>query len=280
MTATGNRQPATDGGFGAVAVEIADHVGTITLNRPDKMNALTVEMVDELREALIMLSGSEQVRCIVLTGAGRAFCAGADVGLLKTLREKGDAVTGRRLVDGSRGIHAAIRSAPQPVLCALNGVAAGGGANLVLGCDLRIAADTASIGQVFARLGLHPDWGGTYFLPRMIGPSRAMELFLSAELVKADKLLSWGLVNRVVPAAELPAAARAWALEIAAAPPLAVRAMKQNVYRGLDAPLDEMLDRELATQLALFRSDDFREGLEAFFAKRQPSFTGRQEKQQ
>ena len=275
MTATGSRQPATDGGYATVAVAIEDHVATVTLNRPDKMNALTVEMVDELREALVMLGKSDQVRCIVLTGSGRAFCAGADVGLLKSLRDANDAATGRRLVDGSRAIHAAIRSAPQPVLCALNGVAAGGGANLALGCDLRIAADTASIGQVFAKLGLHPDWGGSSFLPRMLGTAKAMELFLSAELVKADKLLALGLVNRVVPAAELAAAARSWAGEIAAAPPLAVRAMKESVYQGVDAPLNAMLDRELETQLAMFRSDDFREGLEAFFAKRQPRFTGR-----
>lgn len=269
---TGNRQSAVGN---AVLVDTSDHVGTITLNRPDKMNALTVAMMGELMEALSAMSANADVRCIILTGAGRAFCAGADVGLLQSLRESGDEDTGRRLVDSARAFHAVIRAAPQPVIGALNGVAAGGGANIALGCDLRIAADTASIGQVFAKLGLHPDYGGSYFVTRMLGTARAMELFLSAEMVNADRLLQLGLVNRVVPSQQLADAARRWGAQIAAAPPLAVRLMKQNVYRATDASLDEMLDHELEAQLALFRSDDFREGLEAFFAKRQPRFTGR-----
>lgn len=257
-----------------VLTSVEGHVGTVTLNRPERMNALTLQMVEELEGALAQLAASE-VRCIILTGAGKAFCAGADLGLLRALREASDEATGRRIVDGARRIHRLMREAPQPVLCALNGVAAGGGANLALGADLRLAADTASIGQVFAKLGLHPDWGGTYFVTRLLGPARAMELFLSAELVGADRLASWGLVNRVVPAGELMDAARRWAGQIAAAPPLAVRRMKQNVYHAAGASLDEMLDRELEAQIALFRSDDFREGLEAFQAKRQPRFTGR-----
>jgi len=263
----------------SVLVAIRDGVGTITLNRPDKMNALTVAMMAELLETLRSTAANDQVRCIVLTGAGKAFCAGADVGLLKSLRESGDQDTGRMLVDSARAFHAALREAPQPVICALNGVAAGGGANIALGCDLRIASDTASIGQVFAKLGLHPDYGGTFFLTRLLGPARAMELFLSAELVGADRLERWGLVNRVVKPEQLADAAHRWAQVIAAGPPLAIRRMKQNVYRAMDAGLDEMLDHELEAQLALFRSDDFREGLEAFFAKRHPRFTGQETSQ-
>lgn len=262
------------GAFSTVAVAMDGRVGTITLNRPDKLNAFTVEMVDECAEALAMLAGSGHIRCIVLTGAGRAFCAGADTGALQAILEARDEAAGRRLVDGARRIHALIRAAPQPVIASLNGVAAGGGANLALGCDLRIASDGAKIGQVFSRLGLVPDWGGTFFLPRLVGAARALELFLSAELVDAPRLLELGLVNRVVPAHALAEATAAWARQIAAAPPAAVSLIKQAVYQSERATLPEMLDWELGAQLACFRSADFREGLAAFFAKRDPHFTG------
>ena len=258
-----------------VAVNIDGAVGTITLDRPDKLNAFTIEMVEELQEALRALSASATVRVIVLTGAGRAFCAGADVGLLKRLIETGDEPSGRRLVDGMRGVSAILRGAPQPVLASLNGVAAGGGANLALGCDLRIAADTAQIGQVFMKIGLHPDWGGTFFLPRLVGPAKALELLLGAELVDAETCARLGLVNRVVPAAQLAEATRDWALRIAAAPPLAVRRAKAAVYRSERATLEAMLDYELEAQLACFRSADGKEGIAAFFEQRSPRFTGR-----
>jgi len=258
-----------------VAVSLEGPVGTVALNRPDKLNAFTIEMVEELQAALRTLAGTAAVRVIVLTGAGRAFCAGADVGLLQHLIETGDEAAGRRLVDGMRGVAAILRAAPQPVLASLNGVAAGGGANLALGCDLRIAADTAQIGQVFMKIGLHPDWGGTFFLPRLVGPSKALELLLGAELVGAAECARLGLVNRVVPAAELPAATRQWAEAIAAAPPLAVRRAKAAIYRSGRATLEEMLDVELEAQLECFRSEDGKEGIAAFFARRPPRFTGR-----
>ncbi len=265
----------SSGGFDAVQVAVEGAVGTVTLNRPEKLNALTVEMTGELREALAMLAGSDRVRCIVLTGAGRAFCAGADLGVLDELRKRQDRDTGAKLVDGCRAIYRLIREAPQPVLAVLNGVAAGGGANLALACDLRLAADTAAIGQVFAKLGLHPDWGATYFLPRLVGPALALELFLSAELVEAGRLLALGLVNRVVPAERLASEAREWAAQIAASPPLAVRRAKQAVYKSERATLEEMLTYELDAQLACFASQDFTEGLAAFRGKREPHFTGR-----
>jgi 2-(1,2-epoxy-1,2-dihydrophenyl)acetyl-CoA isomerase len=260
--------------YDTLLVGIEDRVGTITLNRPDRLNALTVEMVAELREALVMLSGSGEVRCLVLTGAGRAFCAGADLGVLKDLAARRDADMGRRLVDGARGVYRAMLEAPQPVLCALNGPAAGGGANLALACDLRLASDAASLGQVFGRLGLHPDWGGSYFLPRLVGTAKALELFLDAEMVDARRCLELGLVNRVVPAAALAAETRRWAGRIAAAPPEAVRRVKRSVNASGASSLEEMLDRELEAQLACFATDDFAEGLAAFLEKREPHFTG------
>jgi len=259
----------------AILVGITGHVATVTLNRPDKLNAFTVAMVGELEQAFERLGEDENVRCIVLTGAGKAFCAGADLAALQDILDRRDREEGARLVDGARAIYRAMHRAPQPVLCALNGAAAGGGANLALACDLRIAADTARLGQVFAKIGLHPDWGGTYFLPRLIGPARAMELFLSAEMVEAPRLLELGIVNRVVPAAELPAAAQAWATEVAAAPPQAVRRLKLAIHRSNRASLDAMLDFELEAQLECFMTADFTEGLAAFRAKRAPQFTGR-----
>lgn len=264
-----------DGLEQTVLVDVSDAVGTVTLNRPDKMNALTAPMCGALELAIATLAKNADVRCIVLTGAGKAFCAGADLGVLEDLRARQDRAMGAMLVDGCRAIYRAMLAAPQPVLCALNGVAAGGGANLALACDLRIAGDTARIGQVFAKIGLHPDWGGTYFLPRLVGPARAMELFLSAEMVDAARMLELGIVNRVVSAPQLLAQARAWADQIAAAPPLAVRRMKQAVIRSEGATLDEMLTYELDAQLACFESQDFTEGLAAFKAKRAPHFTGR-----
>jgi 2-(1,2-epoxy-1,2-dihydrophenyl)acetyl-CoA isomerase len=258
-----------------VLTAVEGQVGTVTLSRPDKLNALTVEMVTELREALATLAGNESVRCIVLTGAGRAFCAGADIGLLTDLHDQQDAEMGGRLVDGCRAVYRLMREAPQPVLCAMNGAAAGGGANLALACDLRIAADSARIGQVFAKLGLHPDWGGSYFLPRLVGPAKAMELFLSAEMVDAGRMLAMGLVNRVVPADSLAREAAAWAAQIAAAPPRAVRLVKQAVQMSAAASLEQLLDHELKAQLECFASADFSEGLAAFLGKREPHFTGR-----
>ncbi len=263
-----------------VKVQIEGAVATISLNRPDKLNAFTVEMVGELVGALEAVATAEEIRAIVLTGAGKAFCAGADVGLLQEILQQQDQKRGEALVDGARDILHAIRAAPQPVIGALNGVAAGGGANLALACDLRIAADTARIGQVFSKIGLHPDWGGTFFLPRMVGTARALELFLSGELVPADRLLALGLVNRVVPAADLMSAAHAWARDIAAGPPVAVRLVKQSLYHDAhaaftDEALDAALDVELEAQLECFRTMDAVEGLTAFYAKRDPRFTGR-----
>ncbi len=265
----------SDGAYTLIEVGVEGAVGTVTLNRPAKLNALTIEMVGELAESVRMLSASDAIRAIVVTGAGSAFCSGADVNLLRKLMEERDEATGRRLVDSLRAVAHAIREAPQPVIAAVNGVAAGGGANLALACDLRIAAETARIGQVFTKIGLHPDFGGTYYLPRLVGTSRALALFLDAELIGAAEAERLGIFDRVVAADHLPGEAAAWARRLAAAPPLAVRRVKAAVYRSERATLDEMLDYELNAQLACFRSADGAEGIAAFFEKRPPHFTGR-----
>ena len=233
-----------------VLVEIADGIGTLTLNRAEKLNAFDAEGCDDLIAALRMLAGSDAVRVIVLTGAGRAFCAGAD---LSVLGEDGPA-----LVAAGKDIALLIRSAPKPVLAAVNGPAAGGGANLALACDYRLASDQASIGQVFHKLGLTLDWGGSYFLPRLVGISKALELTWSARMVPAAEAARLGLFDRVVPHADLAAATRTLAGTWAAMPPLAVRKAKDALYRSERSTLPEMLDLEIVDQTALFQTPEAR----------------------
>ena len=247
--------------YDRVLVEIANGIGTITLNRPEKLNALDRPLCDELREALALLTRSDAVRVVMITGAGRAFCAGADLGVLEA--------DGPALVAAGKDVALAIRAAPQPVLGVVNGPAAGGGANLALACDYRIASDQASIGQVFAKLGLVPDWGGSYFLPRLVGPSRALELVWSARMVPAAEALALGLFDRVVLHVELHAEARRLAERWAEQPAGAVRRAKEALSRSDAGSLSAALDLEIRQQTELFTSPEARERIEgASLAKR------------
>jgi 2-(1,2-epoxy-1,2-dihydrophenyl)acetyl-CoA isomerase len=243
-----------------VLVDVADGIGTVTLNRPEKLNAFDQAMCTELLEAVRMLAASTAVRVIVLTGAGRGFCAGADLDALDA--------EGPALVAAGKAIVLALREAPQPVLAAVNGPAAGGGANLALACDYRLAAADAAIGQVFHRLGLIPDWGGTFFLPRLVGISKALELVWSARMVPAAEAAALGLFDRVVPPAELSAEARRLAAAWAAHPAAAVRRAKQGLYASEQRPLAAMLDWEIAAQHELFATPEVRARLGTSLAKR------------
>ena len=234
-----------------VLVEVAERIGTITLNRPEKLNAFDPDGCQDLLEALRMLAGADAVRVIVVTGAGRAFCAGADLAVLGT--------QGEQLVAAGKDIALTIRSAPKPVLAAVNGPAAGGGANLALACDYRLASDAASIGQVFHKLGLGPDWGGSYFLPRLTSISKALELVWSARMVPAAEAAQLGLVDRVVPHAELAAETRALAERWAAMSPLAVRKAKEALYQSECSTLGAMLDLEIKDQHTLFATPEARQ---------------------
>lgn len=257
-----------------VATSVADGIGTLTLNRPDRLNAVDAEMARELVEAAGRLLTDKLVRVLVITGAGRAFSAGGDVKFL------GGAISESRYSDAMALVRAGgklvrlIRDAPKPVLASLNGVAAGGGANLALACDLRIASDTAGIGQVFHKIGLHPDWGGTYFLPRLVGPARALELIWSAEIISAARCLEMGLVNQVVPAADLAGATAELAARLAALPPIAAGLAKQSVYKGMEMDLATSLSQEEEHQEKCFKSMDAMEGFAAFAGKRPPHFEG------
>lgn len=245
-----------------VLIEIDGGVGTLTLNRPEKLNAFTRSMCDDLLEALRMLGTSEAVRAIIITGAGRAFSAGAD---LYVLAEDGG---GPALVAAGRDVILEIREAPKPVIACVNGPAAGGGANLALACDYRVASDRASIGQVFHRLGLVPDWGGSFFLPRIVGTSKALELVWSARMVEAGEALALGLFDRVVADDALTAAARSLAGQWAVQPPRAVRLAKQAMYRSAASTLAAMLDLEIAQQHELFTTAEARQRIAAALQKR------------
>jgi 2-(1,2-epoxy-1,2-dihydrophenyl)acetyl-CoA isomerase len=257
-----------------ILVSREDGIGTVTINRPEKLNAFCGSMRQDLAAAVRELADDGSVRVLVITGAGRAFCAGADIGYMKDLLEKGDTGNFTTLVEAGRAVVTVIRETPKPVIASVNGAAAGGGANLALACDLRIASDQASIGQTFSRIGLHPDWGATFFLPRLVGPSKAFELFASGEMVNAEQAQRLGLFNRVVPADRLAAETRVLALELAARPPIALALAKKAVYASESHSLSEMLDLELEHQLRCFKSRDAREGFAAFLEKRSPSFQG------
>ena len=258
-----------------IRTEIGDGIGTITLNRPDKLNAFAGTMREEVDVAVKELAADDAVRVLVITGAGRAFCAGADIDYMKELTESGDLAAFSELVDAGRKVVTTIRESDKPVIAAVNGPAAGGGANLALSCDFRIASEKASIGQTFNKIGLHPDWGGTYFLPRLVGVSKALELCMTREMIGAEEAHRLGIFNRVVPHDELAAATREFAAMLAAKPPIALALAKRAMYLSDRADLEAMLALEYQNQLHCFKSEDAAEGLNAFLEKRQPHFEGK-----
>ncbi|HEU4585706.1 MAG TPA: enoyl-CoA hydratase-related protein [Gemmatimonadaceae bacterium] len=255
-----------------ILLKRTEGVGTLTLNRPDKLNAFAGTMRQEVGDALVELEKDPTVRVVVITGAGRGFCAGADVGYMAKLVEERDSIAMAALVEAGRRVVMTIRESAKPVIGSINGVAAGGGANLALACDLRIASDRARLGQTFNRIGLHPDWGGSYFLPRLVGPAKALELFWTAEIIDAEECLRLGLFNRVVPHDRLEEETLAMARMLAAKPALALALAKRAVYQSLSRTLPEMLDYELEAQLRCFESGDAAEGITAFVEKRTPVF--------
>ncbi len=252
-------------------VEIDGPVATLTLDRPEALNALTVPVKVALREALESIAADPAVRSVILTGAGRAFCAGQDL----AEREGPDAapldVEVRERYDP---IIRALRSMGQPVIAAVNGVAAGAGASLAFACDLRIAAESARFVLAFGRIGLVPDSGATWFLPRLVGSARAAELALLGDTLSAEEALRIGLVSRVEPDETLLDEARAMAERLAASAPLALALTKGALDRSWSIDLDEALDAEAGLQGIAGASADHAEGLAAFREKRPPRFTG------
>ena len=257
-----------------ILVSEADSILTIMLNRADKLNAFIGHMRRDLAEALEHAGSDRSVRVVVITGAGRAFCAGGDISFMAELMQRRDAEEFARILGAGRRVITAIRQMTKPVIASINGPASGAGCNLAFACDLRIASNTATFSQSFAKVGLHPDWGGTYFLPRLVTPNKACEMFFLGETIDAAEAARLGIVNQVVAPEELESATLQLAERLRAAPPIAMAAAKHAVYMSEGADLEEMLRYETEAQLRCFESDDGHEGVRAFLEKRDPKFTG------
>lgn len=265
--------------FEEVLYERRGVAGWITLHRPHALNALTPTMVGELAMALDTLERDEEIRVVLLTGAGRAFCVGADLKASKE-RTEGDeagrgAETTARFLESMRNLMDRLEHFPKPVIAAVNGIAAAGGLELMLCCDLVIAAEAAKIGDAHANYGLLPGGGASVRLPRTIGAARAKYLMFTGQLLAAAELVHWGLVNQVVPADQLVPTVTELAGKLSAKSPLVLRRMKQLIDDGLQQPRDVALRNELVMSALHFYAHDRMEGLKAFVEKRQPQFVGR-----
>ncbi len=261
--------------YETILFDAADGIATITLNRPDTYNSLNQQMIRELQDAFKQAARDSAIRAVLLTGAGKGFCSGAD---LLELSGQLDVPITEYLRSGLNTLALQIYSLEKPVVCAINGVAAGAGSSLPLACDLRIASDRASfVFAAFVNIGIVPDSGGTYLLQRLVGVGRAFELALFADAknrLPAQQALEYGIVNRVVPHDDLHTEAQALAARLAKMPTKAIGLTKRAVYKAAERTLAEALDYEAQLQGAAFRTNDFREGVLAFVEKRQPVFKG------
>ena len=267
--------------YESIRFETADGVATITLNRPEKLNAYTVAMGEEAVDAFRRARADEAVRAVILTGAGRAFSAGGDMGMLREKADQGAARPGhahRDIRDTMRAFYTlflSVRELPCPTIAALNGAAVGAGLCVALACDLRLASREAKLGLNFTALGVHPGMGATWTLPRLVGPARAAELLYTSRLVTGEEAAQIGLVNRALPPERVLPAARELAAEIASTAPLASRGVKRALARSPLASLEDQLSFEAAEQALCFETADAREGLAALAERRPPKFEGR-----
>ena len=263
---------------GSVLYHRHDSIVTLTFNRPETLNAMNEPMMGEMERILIELEADAAVRAVILTGAGRAFSSGGDQKRDRSSDGQGeffDGDLGGALIERLNRCILRMQRLEKPIVGSINGVAAGAGLNIALATDLRIAADTARFGEVFARVGLVPDGGGTYFLPRLVGTAKAMEMILLADIIDAQEALRIGLVNRVVPAEQLENETLKLAERLAQGPTVAYGLAKTGLYQGLGMSLEDVLNMEARNQAIAVRTPDREEGVAAFREKRPPRFTGR-----
>jgi 2-(1,2-epoxy-1,2-dihydrophenyl)acetyl-CoA isomerase len=258
----------------SVLLTLNGPVAALTLNRPACLNALDASLQDSLAEKLDAVARNTSVRVVILTGAGRGFCSGGDLKFLAELRKHHHSVAFRDFLAEGHRVVRAIRTLAKPVIASVNGPAFGGGMNLALASDLRIASDRATFSQSFVKIGLHPDMGGTFFLPRIVGTGHAMEMFLLGDTINAEEACRLGLVNFIVEHEKLAEETQSLAKRLAAGPALSLALMKQAMYERLETQLDSMMEHEVEAQMKCFQSTDFDEGLRAFLEKRKPKFGG------
>ena len=253
-----------------------DDVSVITLNRPDALNALSLQLTTDLGSA-IRKAIDDKARAVVLTARGRAFCSGGDLREMKSMWEREGRIEAflEEPLAALHGVVRLIRETPIPFVAAVNGVCAGAGTNISLACDLVVAADNATFNEAFVKIGLSPDCGGSFFLPRAIGEKLAAELFMTGETVSAERAAQFGMINRVVPADDLVTEALSLAKKLAAAPTASLGRIKRMINSTFSTTLNEQLALEHELQIESGRSEDFREGVTAFFEKRVPNFKGR-----
>jgi len=255
--------------------DVQDRIATLTLNRPERLNALGDTLRDDLHDAILRSGNDDAVRVLVITGAGRGFCSGGDVKSMSERDQTGAAQPLRDKIAPQRDqTILAMRDCPKPIIAAVNGAAAGAGMNLALACDMRIASTAAKFAQAFVKRGLHPDWGGTYFLPRVVGIAKACELIFTGETIDAETALNLGIVNTVAAPEDLMEKTYELARKIAAGPPIAIRLAKRAIYHSQDVDLRAALEYETYAQNLCRETEDSKEGVKAFMEKRAPSFRG------
>ena len=253
--------------------QVEDQIATLTLNRPERLNALGGTLREDLHDAVLKAADDDNVRVLVVTGAGRGFCSGGDVKSMSERDQAGRGSSMRDKIAPSRDVTImAMRDCPKPIIAAVNGPAAGAGFNLALVCDMRIASTAAKFTQAFVRRGLHPDWGGTWFLPRIVGTAKACELIFTGDTIDAAEALRLNIVNAVTSPEELMSKTYELAKKLAAGPPIAIRLAKRAIYHNLEVDLRMGLEYETYAQNTCRETEDSKEGVRAFMEKRPPNW--------
>lgn len=255
---------------------VQDRIATLTLNRPERLNALGDTLREDLLDAVHKAAADPDVRVLIVTGAGKGFCSGGDVKAMSERDQAGQSSSLDEQVAPLRDrVILAMRDCPKPVIAAVNGAAAGAGMNLALACDMRVASTAAKFVQAFVKRGLHPDWGGSWFLPRIVGTAKACELIFTGDTIDAAEALRLGIVNAVAAPEDLMAKATELARKIAGGPPIAIRLAKRGIYRNMESDLRGGLEYETFAMNLCRQTEDSKEGVKAFMEKRAPSFKGR-----